>query len=92
MATTLYPADMREQIAALAATYPTPNVRRAVALAQAGTITWEQVYDLFRKSMAAALAEVGEIPQPVNGLVSCPNGCGHQVRAGVYIDPTLPCP
>jgi hypothetical protein len=89
-----YPADIRQQVAEFAEKYPTPNVRRAVNLAQAGTITWEAVYDLFRTSLGTALVEVAK-PEPVApraGLVQCPNGCGHWVKAGVYIDPDLPCP
>ena len=94
MATTAYPADLRQQVSEFAATFPTPNVRRAVALAAAGTITWEQVYDLFKTAMVQGVAAVAE-PAPVApraGLVQCPNGCGHWVVEGVYIDPTLPCP
>ncbi len=91
--TTLSQTEIRQQVAEFAATYPTPNVRHALRLAQAGTITWQQVYDLFKKALAAGLAEVAEpVVAPRAGMVVCPNGCGHWVVEGVYIDPTLPCP
>jgi len=48
--------EIRTQVVEFAATYPTPNVRRAVELAQAGTITWEQVYNLFQRSLVQAMA------------------------------------
>lgn len=50
--------EIRTQVTEFAATYPTPNVRRAVDAAQAGLITWEQVYNLFAAAMAAARQEV----------------------------------
>jgi hypothetical protein len=49
---------IRQQVLEFAAAYPTPNVRLAVQYAQAGTITWEQVYTLFQASLAKGLAEV----------------------------------
>ena len=49
---------IRQQVLEFAASHPTPNVRLAVQYAQAGTITWEQVYGLFQKAMSEALAEV----------------------------------
>ena len=49
---------IRQQVLEFAASYPTPNVRLAVQYAQAGTITWEQVYTLFQTAMAKGLAEV----------------------------------
>lgn len=48
----------REDCVLFAATYPSPNVRRAVELAQAGTVTWEQVRDLFRKALIAGIEAV----------------------------------
>ena len=56
--TTTTASDVRTQVIEFAATFPTPNVRLAVQYAEAGTITWEQVYDLFKKSLGAALVEV----------------------------------
>ena len=38
--------------------FPTPNVLRAVALCEAGTLPWEKVAELFRASLAKGLAEV----------------------------------
>jgi len=97
MATTAYPADVRQQVLEFAATYPAPNVRAAVRHAEAGAFTWEQIYDLFKRALANGIATlepnepvVVEPPRP--GLTMCPNGCGHWVVEGVYIDPTLPCP
>lgn len=88
------PADLRQQVIEFAATYPTRNVREAVRLAEAGTLRWEDVYDLFQRSAGTALAEVVTEDQRKadQGLVRCPSGCGGWVVAGVYIDPTLPCP
>lgn len=41
----------------------------------------------------ANLAAYGPVAAPPRaGLVQCPNGCGQWVKAGAYIDPTLPCP
>jgi hypothetical protein len=48
--------DIRTQVIEFAATYPTPNVRRAVELAEAGTITYQQVYDLCKVAIAKAMA------------------------------------
>ena len=48
----------RQQVLEFAATYPTANVRLAVQHAEAGRITWEQVYNLFKNSLGAALVEV----------------------------------
>jgi len=50
--------EMRTQAIEFAAIFPTPQVRRAVELAQAGTLTWEQVYGLFVRSLGRALVEV----------------------------------
>lgn len=58
MASTLTPAQIREEVALFAATYPTPNVRRAVALAEAGDVTYEQIHGLFTRSLGSALAEL----------------------------------
>lgn len=46
--------QLKQQVAEFAATYPTPNVRRAVEAAEAGLITWQQVYDLFKRAAIAA--------------------------------------
>lgn len=49
--------DIRTQVIEFAATYPTPNVRLAVQYAEAGRITWEQAYNLFKRSLVTAVAE-----------------------------------
>lgn len=41
-----------------AAQFPTPNVQRAIALCEAGTLTWAQVAEIFRSSLAEGLGEV----------------------------------
>lgn len=51
---TNFEAEVRE----FAREFPTPNVQRAVALCEAGTLTWGQVYELFRRSLAKGLTEV----------------------------------
>lgn len=56
--TTTTASDIRTQVIEFAATYPTPNVRLAVQYAEAGTITWEQVADLFKRSLGMAILEV----------------------------------
>lgn len=48
--------QVREDCILFAATYPSPNVRRAVELAESGRITWEQVEGLFKKALVAGLA------------------------------------
>lgn len=35
-----------------------PNVQRAISLAEAGTLTWEQVERIFTESLREGLAEV----------------------------------
>ena len=41
-----------------AAEFGTPNVRRAIALCEAGTLPWVKVEQVFRASLAKGLAEV----------------------------------
>jgi hypothetical protein len=41
-----------------AAEFNTPNVQRAIALCEAGTLTWDQVYSVFKQSLAKGLTEV----------------------------------
>lgn len=53
-------ASVREDCVLFAASYPSPNVRRAVELAEAGTVSWEQVYALFHAALSKALVEVPE--------------------------------
>lgn len=38
--------------------FDTPNVRRAIAAAEAGKVTWGQVVDLFTKSLRKSLDTV----------------------------------
>jgi hypothetical protein len=47
-------SDVRE----FAREFPTPNVLRAVALCEAGTLSWGEVHELFRRSLATGLATV----------------------------------
>jgi len=41
-----------------AAEFPTPNVKRAIALCEAGTLTWAEVAEIFRSSLAKGLEAV----------------------------------
>ena len=41
-----------------AAQFDTPNVRAAIAHAEAGTLTWEQIAEIFRASLAQGLEAV----------------------------------
>jgi len=47
-------ADVR----AFAEQYPTPAVRRALALCEAGTLPWEAVAGIAREALAKAIATV----------------------------------
>jgi hypothetical protein len=47
-------ADVR----AFAAQFPTPSVRRALALCESGSLSWESVAGLAREALGKALAEV----------------------------------
>lgn len=46
------------QVREFASEFPTPNVRRAVALCEAGTLTWQQVAKIFAASLATGLEAV----------------------------------
>lgn len=37
-----------------------PNVRQAIALAEAGTLRWSDIEEIFRSSLAQGLVEVGK--------------------------------
>lgn len=52
--TTSFESDVR----AFAAEFDTPNVRRAIALCEAGTLSWEQVAEIFRASLETGLKAV----------------------------------
>lgn len=45
-------------VRAFAAEFATPNVKRALALCEDGTLRWEQVAEIFRSSLAKGLREV----------------------------------
>jgi hypothetical protein len=47
-------AEVRE----FAREFPTPNVQRAVALCEAGTLTWAEVHGIFKSSLARGLSSV----------------------------------
>jgi hypothetical protein len=38
--------------------FNTPNTRRAIALCEAGTLTWDEVAEIFRASLAEGLDAV----------------------------------
>src|SRR3569623_1416130 len=48
-------SDLRAQVVEFAATYPTANVRLAVQYAESGRLSWEQVADLFKRSLGTAI-------------------------------------
>lgn len=50
--------DFEAEAREVAREFPTPNVRRAIALAEAGQLTWRQVHDLLREALAEGLAAV----------------------------------
>lgn len=52
------PSSFESDVRAFAAEFPTPNVLRALALAEAGTLPWEKVAGVFKASLAKGLAEV----------------------------------
>ena len=45
-------------VRAFAAEFNTPNVRRALALCEDGTLRWSEVAEIFRSSLAKGLREV----------------------------------
>jgi hypothetical protein len=49
---TIIQSEVRE----FAREFPTPNVQRALALCENGTLEWEQVHDLFKRSLVKGLA------------------------------------
>jgi hypothetical protein len=52
-------ADAEAVCREFAAEFTTANVQRAIALAEAGTLSWFEVETVFRQSLAQGLAEVG---------------------------------
>lgn len=52
--TTQAEAECRE----FAREFPTPNVQRAIALCESGRLSWADVAELFRRSLAKGLTEV----------------------------------
>jgi len=51
-------ASIEMQVREFAAEFDTPNVRLAVSLAEAGTLSWDEVYEIFRSSLRKGLAAV----------------------------------
>lgn len=47
-----------KQVREFAREFPTPNVKRAIALCEEGTLTWVQVEAIFASSLRKGLAEV----------------------------------
>jgi hypothetical protein len=52
------PATHESDCRAFAAQFDTPNVRRAIALCEDGTLRWSDVARIFRGSLAEGLATV----------------------------------
>jgi hypothetical protein len=55
MAPIASPAE--QDVRTFAAQFPTPQVQRALALCESGRLTWDDVADLFRRSLGSALSE-----------------------------------
>jgi hypothetical protein len=51
-------ASSEKNVREFAAQFPTPNTLRALALCEAGTLTWAQVAEIFRSSLAEGLEAV----------------------------------
>jgi hypothetical protein len=51
-------SSTESQVREFAREFPTPNVQRAVALCEAGTLTWAQVHEIFKRSLAQGLSSV----------------------------------
>lgn len=58
MAHSLTIAQAEAEVRLFAVFHPTPNVKKAVDLAESGSLSWFVVYDLFRSSLEKALEEV----------------------------------
>lgn len=48
----------RRECLRFAELYPTPNVAQAIAYAEAGRVTWQQIHGLFARSLGRAIAQV----------------------------------
>lgn len=55
MAPTASPAE--QDVRSFAAEFPTPQVRRALAMCESGRLGWDDVAELFRRSLGYALSE-----------------------------------
>lgn len=51
-------SSSENDVRAFAAEFDTPNVRKALALCEAGTLTWQQVAEIFRGSLAQGLEAI----------------------------------
>jgi hypothetical protein len=51
-------SSIESEVREFAREFPTPNVQRAIALCEAGTLEWAQVHELFRRSLAVGLETV----------------------------------
>lgn len=60
MAHTLTEAQAEAACREFAAEFDLPNVRRAIALAEAGRISWFELYDIARDALTKAKAEVAQ--------------------------------
>lgn len=58
MNTTATATTVESDVRDFARQFPTPNVLRAVALCEQGTLAWGQVHALFHRSLAAGLTAV----------------------------------
>jgi hypothetical protein len=58
MAHTLTVGEAEAQVREFAVEFDTPNVRRAVLLAECGRLSWFDIYAVAREALAKARAEV----------------------------------
>lgn len=55
MTSTISTHNLESEVRDFAREFPTPNVQRAVALCEAGTLTWAEVHQIFQRSLATGL-------------------------------------
>lgn len=51
-------ASCEAEVREFAREFPTPNVRQAVALCESGRLSWAEVHEIFRRSLAVGLSAV----------------------------------
>lgn len=51
-------STLQSEVRAFATEFPTPNVLRAIALCEAGTLGWAEVHELFERTLNHAMDTV----------------------------------